>query len=221
MSRDIFEFWSTVPDDAFVHPADKDVVERVPSKFAKDCLPIAFVGPLRTAPIVLLFLSPRYTEFDSKHARSTAGHNHYRRQRSGRAALPSRAEHEPGYEWWSRVVRQFSVEPKSVADKVAILNIGAYHSAKFHDWHMLTALPSSRVTLDWAQFVLFPQAEAGERVVVCLRSSRLWGLSKGERYGMSLFVPPCTPSGIMHHVPMRKIVTTAVQAKLGDGQFSN
>jgi hypothetical protein len=59
-------------------------------------------------------------------------------------------------------------------DKIAFLNVDAYHSEKFGDWHMLTALPSSRMALDWAQFELFGQAEEGKRVVVCLRSAQLW-----------------------------------------------
>jgi hypothetical protein len=72
-------------------------------------------------------------------------------------------------------VRQFGVNPDSAVDKIAFLNIDAYHSEKFGDWHMLTALPSSRMALDWAQFELFGQAEEGKRVVVvCLRSAQLW-----------------------------------------------
>ena len=68
------------------------------------------------------------------------------------------------------------------------------HDAKFNDWHMLTALASSRAALDGAQSVLFPQAERAERVVVCLRAARVWGLSRGEDgkaqvHGKSLFVP--------------------------------
>jgi hypothetical protein len=106
-------------------------------------------------------------------------------------------------------------EAGQVAVKIAVLSIGAYHSAEFHDWHMLTALPSSRVTLDWAQTILFPEAEAGNRVVVCHCSSRLWGLERGECHGEALFVPPCTPNGFMHHNAMRETVTAAVRAKLG------
>jgi hypothetical protein len=215
MGRDIFQFWSKIEDDVFLHPDDRDVLERVTSKFEKDCLPIAFFGPLRTAPVILLFLSPGHAESDKDHALSAAGRAYYKSQRDGRGALPSEAEHESAYKWWTRIVRQFGVEPDAVRNKIAILNIGAYHSRYFNDWHMLTALPSSRVSLDWAQSILFPQAERGDRVVVCLRSARLWGLMTGERYGKALFVPPCTPAGIMHHGRLRQAVIEAVRVVLG------
>jgi len=44
-----------------------------------------------------------------------------------------------------------------------VLNIGAYHSTAFADYQLLAALPSCRVSLDWAQGVLFPQAVKGDR----------------------------------------------------------
>jgi hypothetical protein len=75
---------------------------------------------------------------------------------------------------------------------------------------MLAALPSSRVCLDWAQSVLFPQAEAGERVVVCLRSPKYWGLGNDESVG-SLFCPPCTRGAFMLHGEIRDRVKNAVQ----------
>jgi hypothetical protein len=62
---------------------------------------------------------------------------------------------------------------------LAILNIGAYHSKDFPDRHLLSALPSCRTSIDWAQKVLFPQAERRERLVVCLRAAGNWGLQKG------------------------------------------
>lgn len=214
MNEDIFQFWSRIPDGTFAHPDDRQVLKRVSHRFELDCLPIGFVGPLRTASLVLLFLSPGYTAFDRQHASEDAGRAWYRGQRSGSAPLPKEAEHAPAYRWWSRVVRQFGFDPDSKANKIAVLNIGAYHSEKFHDWHMLTALPSSRVALHWAQTQLFPAAEKGDRLVVCLRSARLWGLARGQSYGQSLFAPDCTPGGIMHRGPLREVVVAAAQARL-------
>lgn len=234
MAEDIFDFWAGIPDDARVHPADAEVFERQPGwpkgeerpgerpnhNFNLDCLPIGFFGPLRTAKVVLLFLSPGYDDFDTAHAQSVAGRTYYREQRGGLRRLPSQSDHEGAHRWWMRVVRQFSPDPVALADQIAILNIGAYHSRKFHDWHMLTALQSSRVALDHAQQVLFPQAEAGERIVVCLRSARLWGLSRGEdgkgrQFGKALFVPSCTPGGMMHHGEVRLATIAAVRDAVG------
>jgi hypothetical protein len=233
MTTNIFEFWSGIADDAFIHPSDAAVFARQPGwpkevarhgerpnhNFNLDCLPIGFFGPLRTAKVVLLFLSPGYDEYDTRHAQMAEGRAYYREQRGGLRSLPSSADHKGAHEWWTKVVRQFDDKPEALANQIAFLNIGAYHSRKFHDWHLLTALHSSRVALDHAQQALFPQAEAGERVVVCLRSARLWGLSrgqddKGSQFGRSLFVPSCTPGGMMHHGDVRMATVAAVREAL-------
>src|SRR5262249_5866581 len=62
-------------------------------------------------------------------------------------------------------------DDNAVEDKVALLNIGAYHSVDVRSFASLLALLSSRVSLGWAQDVLFPEAEAGKRIVICLRSA--------------------------------------------------
>jgi hypothetical protein len=80
---------------------------------------------------------------------------------------------------------------ETVKNKIALLNIGAYHSADVRSFGSLLALPSSRVSLGWAQEVLFPDAEAGKRVVICMRSASCWGLERGRKYGKSLFAPDC------------------------------
>jgi len=219
LKEDIFSFWSRIADDAFVHPDDKDIFARVRHTLQTDCLPICFVGPLRTAKIVLLFLSPGYSKFDTDQALTAHGQSYYRSQRMGDGRLPSEADHALAHKWWTKIVRQFDPLPERLADQIAVLNIGAYHSVKFNDWHMLTALPSSRVALDYAQQVLFPKAEQGERVVVCLRSARLWGLSQGvsgsgECYGQALFVPATTQGGIMHRGDFRNRVVAAVRSAL-------
>jgi hypothetical protein len=222
MTEDIFDFWSRIPDDATIHPDDVHVFERAPTNFERDCLPTAFTGPLRTAPIVLLFLSPGFEETDREHARSEQGRLWYKEQRSGIGLLPTPENHESAWRWWTKTVRQFDVEIDKFQDKLAILDMGAYHSRSFNDWPMLSALPSSRVAVNWAQKVLFPAAEAGERVVICMRSPRYWGLAENRRYGQSLFAPAVTRRGHMLHereaapMAMRRDVIQAVQTKLAE-----
>jgi len=97
-------------------------------------------------------------------------------------------------------------------EKIAVLNIGAYHARRFTAWPLLAALPSSRVSLDWAQSDLFPQAIKGRRLVVCLRASRFWGLGeagKSPRFGEALFAPATTRHGHMRDGEMRKEITAA------------
>ena len=57
----------------------------------------------------------------------------------------------------------------------ATLNIGAYHSKDVKSYASLLALPSSRVSLSWAQNHLFPEADAGRRIVICMRAAAFWG----------------------------------------------
>jgi hypothetical protein len=99
------------------------------------------------------------------------------------------------------------VAPEALCTKVAVLNIGAYHSKTFTDHGLLAALPSSRMTLDWAQSVLFPQAEEGKRAVICLRAAEFWGLERGRRYGEGLFVPNVNRSGYMHNDNLSELAT--------------
>ncbi len=95
-----------------------------------------------------------------------------------------------------------------------MLNIGAYHSKIFADAPLLAALPSSRASIDWAQSVLFPEAIAGRRVVICLRSAHFWGLQNGKRYGKALFAPNTTRSGFMLKNEMREQVIRKVRSVL-------
>jgi hypothetical protein len=97
---------------------------------------------------------------------------------------------------------------------VAVLNIGAYHSRAFADTPLLAALPSSRMSIAWAQKVLFPQAISGDKVVICLRATHFWGLEMGRKYGHSLFAPHVTRGGHMKHNKMRKQIIKAVKAKI-------
>lgn len=211
----IFDFWAGCPEQAEAHPSDAKVLNRVSHGFDLEVPPIAYTGPLRTAPVVVLFLSPGLGPFDRKHAQTQDGRSWYHAQRSGHAWLPTIEEHYGAWTWWSRIVRQFDVEPMRVRDRLAILNIGAYHSENFHDWHMLNALPSSRVTLDWAQHVLFPEAECGDRIVVCLRSAKFWGLRKGECNGGALYAPTHSRSGFMGKGPLRDKISANVRERIG------
>jgi hypothetical protein len=107
----------------------------------------------------LLFLSPGFAEDDRAHANSGAGQAYYVRLRRGSCDLPSKQERETARRWAKPIIRQFGLDYDAIRSEIAFLNIGAYKSKDFRDWKMLTALPSCRVTLDWAQSVLFPQAE--------------------------------------------------------------
>jgi len=128
----------------------------------------------------MLYLSPGLSDKDLIDARSKAGQQSYVLRRSGRKPLGGGDKQSAGWKWWTSRARIFG-DWHDLQTKIAILNIGAYHSKSFADAPLLAALPSSRVSLDWAQTVLFPEAVAGTRVVICLRAARFWGLKEGRR----------------------------------------
>jgi hypothetical protein len=207
---DIFRFWAKVRPTDYVHPADRAVFSRVkPHGFDLKCLPGCFGGPLRTAPIILLYLSPGFSKQDRIDAKSKKVQDYYMRRRAGREPF---REEGPGFKWLTSRTKCFGLDWKLIRSKVAILNIGGYHSKGFHDTPLLAALPSSRVSIAWAQDVLFPQAIAGDRVVICLRAARFWGLETGKQYGHSLYAPHVTRGGHMKHKKMRKQIIKAVNS---------
>ncbi len=214
--HDIIDFWSGVPGSFQIHPRDGKVLARAKNQFRLESGPNPYFGPLRSAKVFVLYLSPGFRDdYDLSFFQLESGQSYLFSQREGNACLPSSADHERTYTWWSARVRQFGVDPDSVRDGVAFLNIGAYRSKSFNDWPLLAALPSSRAMLDWAQSSLFRRAELGECVVVCLRSARHWGLSVQEvPFGEALFAPPVGMSGFMHNGPARALVGAAVRRAL-------
>lgn len=213
---DIFDFWAECPPDARQHPQDAPVFARAGDMgFDLRCLPSNVWGPLRTAKLVLLFLSPGFDESDVAYADKPSSHALFARRRQGIAALDGPSEHPAAWKWLRSRLRAFSRTPVELRDKVAILNIGAYHSKTFKDTHALMALPSSRAAIGWAQSVLFPEAERGERVVVCLRKSRAWGLRKGQIYPGTLYAPHVNAAGYMAKGPHRKAIIRAARKAMG------
>jgi hypothetical protein len=170
-----------------------------------DCLPACFGGRLRDAPIVQLYLSPGFSESDVAEAKTDEGKDYYLRRWQG---------YEPSKSSWMKRRTKVFGDWEKVKDKIALLNIGAYHSTNVKSYASLLALPSSRVSLAWAQSVLFPDAEIGKRIVICMRSAAYWGLDTGRRYGDSLFVPRVNRSGhLLNNVENRQLIKL-VQSKI-------
>ena len=216
---DIFEFWSHIRRGENIHPADEKVFARLdPRKhgFRADCLPACYGGRLRSAPVVLLYLSPGFSEGDLKDAASDEGKDRYLRRWAGNE--PHRSE-GAGSKWLKSRTKCFA-DYKTVSDKVATLNIGAYHSTDVRSYSALLALPSSRVSLSWAQNVLFPEAESGKRIVICMRSAAYWGLDTGRTYGESLFAPYVNRAGYLKKSDENQKIVEKVRAALSGNKYA-
>jgi hypothetical protein len=209
---DIFRFWACVGPTDRVHPSDRDVLSRVNHDFDLRCLPGCFGGRLRTARVVLLYLSPGWSKQDPKEAKSKLARDYAVRRRRGREPF---REEGPGVKWLKSRTKCFGIDWKHLRSKMALLNIGAYHSKSFRHPALLAALPSSRISIAWAQEVLFPQAIAGNKVVICLRAAPYWGLKVGEKYGQYLFTPHVTRGGHMKYGKMWEQIVEAVKSVTG------
>jgi len=160
---DIFDFWSQIGAADHIHPADREFFAGSQSHgFDHRGLPGCFMGPLRTAPVVLLYLSPGAD--DGTDADSQTNQQRQMRMRAGNEPLPGPTDAEATWKWWKSRTDCFGEDWHLLRSKVAFLNIGAYHSKEVKDTKLLLSLPSSRVTLDWAVHTLLPQAKVGERL---------------------------------------------------------
>jgi hypothetical protein len=130
--------------------------------------------------------------------------------------LSTFATNPAGREWTERRLAQFGLSYKTASTKVAFVNLIPYRSREgAKDLRMLERLESTRLVRAWAHDTLFPEAEAGKRVVVCLRSARAWGLEPDTQRGQSLFTPKFNRAGFMLHGPMREKVSFAVRRAVG------
>ena len=210
MTTDIFEFWSRIKFGAHVHPDDEIIFGRMePARhgFQLGCLPACFAGPLKTAPVVLLYLSPGYETGEDKKARLKETQQRYFARWQGEQLLP---EHH----WFIGRTKRFGSYEK-VREKVAVLNIGTYHSRTMDSYASMLALPSSRVTLDWAQNVLFKEAERGARIVVCMRAASYWGLEAGKSYDGHLYAPQTVRSGFFRKSRTSRKLVEAICQRIG------
>lgn len=185
---DIFRFWAGLKPGTKVHPLDAEVLGRVEHGFDLDCLPFPFLGPLKTAPVVLLYLNPSLGGDDHEVAGSATSQKWFHRALDGMHPLPDTAQTAAAAKWCQKQVKLLG-DWERMRHHVAILELTPYHCSRFEnaDPKLLPALASSRAAAAWAQEVLFPDARDGRRVVICVWGARSWGLAAGRQYGEKLF----------------------------------
>ncbi len=220
MVAELFKFWSRIGPAETVHPDDRDVWMRAAHHFERGCLPTPYMGKLKTAAVVLLYLSPGFDQADTNEAKTRVGQKRHRLERTGSAPLPDADQLELANRWIVDRTHCYDRPWTVIREHVAVLDISPYHSRQFKDGPLLAALPSSRVALEYAQSVLFPDAcsGSGRRVVVCLRGAPYWGLAAGKRYGRALFAPRTNRSGHMEHGEQRETIIRVVRRAIDRGR---
>ena len=209
---DIFEFWEDYQLGERIHRLDKLIFDGLKSQhdLNLECLPVPFYGPLKTAPIVFLYLNPGLSKLDLEQAKSNEGQKRRYESLRGLTSL-SQLRVNSEKSWWVDKTAFLEIPAENLLEKIAVLQLCAYHSKEFKDWPLIAALPSSRVAISWAQEELFADARAGKRVVICLRSPRYWGLAPGQSYDGALFAPLTTRNGHIQKLDgMRDTIRRAV-----------
>ena len=174
------------------------------------------MGPVRTAPVVLLTLNGGLNGVEWDEAKIPAVRELMAQNLGGDVPLPTFATNPAGRAWTERRLAQFGLSYEVASTQVAFVNLIPYRSREgAKDSRMIERLESARLVRAWARDTLFREAEAGKRVVVCLRSARNWGLEPDTQRGVSLFTPRFNRAGFMLHGRMREKVCFAVQRAVG------
>jgi len=211
--QELFEFWYGMKRGLRIHPADELAFRRMDAErhgFDLKCLPGCFAGRLRTASVVLLYLSPGHDDTLVRDARTKEGQDYRLRSYTGNEPFRDTG---PGRDWFESRTKVFC-SYETVKQHFAVLNIGAYHSKNVKCVASLLALASSRASLSWAQETLFAQAEAGKRVLICMRSAAYWGLDTGRRYKGTLFAPYVNRGGHLLKTEENERLIEAVRKRL-------
>jgi hypothetical protein len=207
-SDNFFDFWAraiasvSASAGTQVHPDDRVTLATNSHEFVLDALIGPWMGPLRTAPVVLLTLNGGIGdggEVERREASFPDARAWMAKNLEGNSSLPSFATNPGGRRWTEGKLAQFGLSYESAASKVSFVNLIAYRSKNgAKDMRMADRLPSSLMLKSWMRDTLFPEAEAGRRIVVCLRSARPWGLDpETPTRGESLFVPKFNRQAIM------------------------
>jgi hypothetical protein len=220
---EFLQFWAKAIPSLQVHPDDVYALNGNRHTFELDALVGPWMGPLRTAPVVILTTNGKTNPNGVERYEATipSAREEMARNLQGHAPLPSFATNPGGRKWTAEKLAQFdNLSYEDAAPKVAFVNLMPYRSRDGRDKHMVKLLPSCRLLKAWARDTLFREAEAGKCVVVCLRAARDWGLMRGTQRGQSLFAPKTTPSAFMYYtemcdMEMRNRVVIAVRRALG------
>jgi hypothetical protein len=215
---DLVQHWAKAIPDLHIHPDDAEALRTKRHQFELGALVGPWMGPIRTAPVVLLYLNPGLagTGEEVTSAQDPEVREAMVRNLAGDAPLPSWKGNPAGLGWTDSKLKQFGVTYESASSKIAFVNLIPYRSAEgSKDARMSKCLESSRLMLTWANDTLFPEARAGERIVVCLQSAHLWNLQTGTREGEALYAPPKTRQGIMHKIgATREEIGSAVRRRV-------
>lgn len=215
---DPFTLWSLpyeklrqpdLPDGTpqFVHPADLELVDELFDRHrATLCtFPSPFLGPLKTAKVVLAYAGPGDTDEGEANDRTDALDRKWVDQRlasfDGETPIDPVMLHGAAWNWMeSRLASVLGESPGTCLNRfkssVALVDLTAYRGRNV-TWAELAFLETTQAMRAWARRVLFAEARREERVVIVMRAHVWWGLKPPSWSKGLLFCPAVNRSGYM------------------------
>ena len=129
-TEDFLQFWAKAIPSLHVHPDDAAELGRNHRALALDTLVGPFMGPVRTAPVVLLTLNGGLagTGEEKRAAQIPSEREATARNLGGDAPLPAWANNPAGRVWTVKHLKQFYLGYDTASTKVAFINLIPYRS---------------------------------------------------------------------------------------------
>ena len=187
--QSLFKYWDKLPADRLVHPADQPFLDERAHNFELHTVPSPWDGPLATAPIVLCTLNPGSDSGGYDNWVASDPNMRAKMFRQLRGDQPLVVEHRTATQWIGDRIKflcdgassQKAVE--QLAGDLAIFNLFPYRSKKFDSKWADTKLPSAENARRFVREVLYPDAKAGKRFVVIIRSRKEWRIREDMECG--------------------------------------
>jgi len=176
------------------------------SKLHLSLTPVPYVGNIRKADIFILGLNPGVHPAD--YWAETLDEPHSRRFRERRAgalrqnfdriefpflSLDPEFSWHSGFFYWEKKLREviFLIAERwcecsyldalrSVANRLAVIELVPYHSEQFGAHSFINKLPSIQTAKRFVHQAILPDARHGRKVIIVTRQARNWGLDKED-----------------------------------------
>jgi hypothetical protein len=129
-TENFLRFWAKAIPSLQIHPDDAHALNGNRHLLALDTLVGPFMGPVRTAPVVLLTLNGGFNGIERHEATIPAVREAMARNLHGDAPLPSFATNPLRREWTERRLAQFGLSYEAAASNVAFVNLIPYRSTE-------------------------------------------------------------------------------------------
>src|SRR5262245_10203036 len=107
-TRDLLEFWAKCAN-LHIHPDDEPALQESDHEFRLDALVGPWMGPIRTAPVVLLTLNPGFSGVEMAEAKDPAVREAMACNLGGEAPLPTFATNPGGRKWTERILSRLDL----------------------------------------------------------------------------------------------------------------